>query len=260
MGISNFKPHKITKPIQLLGVWFLALVVIDWALLNGAESITSPSWVTPMLSIAAVIFVPIFLILAFVMQTKYRTHLQDDPYYSDWLKETTSKEKPRGSEDRVPKIVTNENTREIKCGLKSEKIVFSSDAEINLLYLKARINFSHEAGSANLIRLMVNNEFLKANDLINKPPVKRYIDGRENFWFDQTNNSWSLSFSPSFKDNYFHKRYKVITGDPYIFIFDLSNIPKKDNNKYEIEIEHIGSIHGHDAQKNSVIIQDLCVY
>ena len=260
MDISSLKPHKITKPIQLIAVWFSTLILIDWVLLSGAKNITNPSWVTPLLSIAAVSFVPVFLILAFVMQTKYRPQLQDDQYYADWVKVTTSKEKARGPEDPVPKIVRNENTREIRCGLKSDRILFTSDAENHLLYLKARINFSHEAGSANLMRLMVNNEFLKANDLINKPPLKRYIDGRENLWFDQTNDSWSLSFSPNFKDNYFHKRYKVITGDPYIFIFDLSNISKKDNNKYEIQIEHTGSIHGPDAQKNSVIIQDLCVY
>ena len=37
-----------------------------------------------MLSIAAVAFVPIFLIAAFVMQTKFRAHLQDDQFYSAW--------------------------------------------------------------------------------------------------------------------------------------------------------------------------------
>jgi len=30
--------------------------------------------------------VPVFLVAAFVMQTRFRTHLQDDPYYAEWLK------------------------------------------------------------------------------------------------------------------------------------------------------------------------------
>jgi len=37
-----------------------------------------------MLAISAVVFVPVFLSAAFVMQTKFRTHLQDDSYYAKW--------------------------------------------------------------------------------------------------------------------------------------------------------------------------------
>jgi hypothetical protein len=39
-----------------------------------------------MLAISAVVFVPLFLIAAFLMQTRFRTHLQEDHYYSSWLK------------------------------------------------------------------------------------------------------------------------------------------------------------------------------
>jgi hypothetical protein len=69
----------------MLAVWFAALVLVDGAFLAAAGLITSPAWVGPMLAIAAVVFVPVFLIAAFLMQTRFRTHLQEDSYYSKWL-------------------------------------------------------------------------------------------------------------------------------------------------------------------------------
>lgn len=86
MSKQKIEAHKITKPIQLLAVWFIALVLVDSALLTAAATISAPPWVPPMLAIAAVVFVPVFLVAAFVMQTRFRTHLQDDPYYAKWLK------------------------------------------------------------------------------------------------------------------------------------------------------------------------------
>lgn len=74
------------SPIQLLAVWFAALVILDGAFLAAAASIDNPAWVSPMLCIAAILFVPVFLVAAIVMQTKYRTHLQDDEHFSDWLR------------------------------------------------------------------------------------------------------------------------------------------------------------------------------
>jgi hypothetical protein len=69
----------------MLAVWFATLVLIDGAFLTGAKFLTAPAWVSPMLATAAVAFVPLFLLAAFLMQTKFRTHLQDDKYYSEWL-------------------------------------------------------------------------------------------------------------------------------------------------------------------------------
>lgn len=89
MSNSQIQPHKIQNPIQLLAVWFAALVLLDSAFLAAAATVSTPAWVPPMLAIAAVVFVPVFLVLAFVMQTKYRTHLQDDKHFSEWLKDRT---------------------------------------------------------------------------------------------------------------------------------------------------------------------------
>mgnify|MGYP001583046769 CR=1 FL=1 len=85
MTEPKIEPHRITKPIQMLAVWFVALVLVDGAFLTAAGLITTPDWVAPMLAIAAVVFVPLFLIAAFIMQTRFRTHLQEDSYYSKWL-------------------------------------------------------------------------------------------------------------------------------------------------------------------------------
>jgi hypothetical protein len=38
------------------------------------------------LGISAVFLVPLFVFLIFVMLTKFREQLQDDPYYAEWLK------------------------------------------------------------------------------------------------------------------------------------------------------------------------------
>jgi hypothetical protein len=86
MTEPKIEPHRITKPIQMLAVWFSALVLVDGAFLTAASQITKPDWVAPMLAIAAVTIVPVFLIAAFLMQTVFRAHLQDDQHYSKWLK------------------------------------------------------------------------------------------------------------------------------------------------------------------------------
>jgi hypothetical protein len=85
MNASRIHPEKITKPIQLTAVWFLALIVIVGLLLKAAWTISSPTWLVPVLAISAIVIVLLFLGVAFLMLTKYRTHLQDDTHYSKWL-------------------------------------------------------------------------------------------------------------------------------------------------------------------------------
>jgi hypothetical protein len=85
MPDTKIEPHKIKSPIQLLAVWFAALVLIDTALLTAATQISAHEWIAPTLVISAIAFVPIFLVCAIVMQTKFRPQLQEDSYYSEWL-------------------------------------------------------------------------------------------------------------------------------------------------------------------------------
>ena len=69
-----------------MAVWFVALLLIDSAFLTAAAKIISPPWLAPTLVISAIAFVPLFLIGVFLMQTVFRKELQDDQFYSEWLK------------------------------------------------------------------------------------------------------------------------------------------------------------------------------
>jgi hypothetical protein len=85
MENHKIEPHKITKPIQLMAVWFVALLLIDSELLTAATFIKEPSWVPPLLVISAICAIPLFLVGIFLIQTVFRKELQDDLYYSKWL-------------------------------------------------------------------------------------------------------------------------------------------------------------------------------
>jgi hypothetical protein len=116
MAQPKIEAHKITKPIQLLAVWFSALVLIDSAFLVAAAKIGSPTWVAPMLSIAAVVFVPLFLAAAFLMQTVFRPQLQDDSHYSEWLKRRERVFKRFAPENKPLKktdVITMVNTKAV---------------------------------------------------------------------------------------------------------------------------------------------------
>jgi hypothetical protein len=85
MDEQKIEPHKITRPIQLMAVWFVALILIDSELFTAATLIKEPNWVPPLLVISAICFILIFIGGIFLMQTVFRKELQDDPYYSKWL-------------------------------------------------------------------------------------------------------------------------------------------------------------------------------
>lgn len=85
MKEQKIDPSKITKPMQLMAVWFLALISIVSELLTAANFIKDPKWMTPTLVIAAIASIPVFIFCIFLMQTVFRPQLQDDSYYSKWL-------------------------------------------------------------------------------------------------------------------------------------------------------------------------------
>ncbi|EMK3325803.1 hypothetical protein [Vibrio vulnificus] len=85
MNKNTITPEKVTKPIQLLAAWFVALVVVNGSYLTAAQMITHPDWAAGLLVIAAVLNVPIFIGSLFVLQTKFRPQLQEDSYYSEYL-------------------------------------------------------------------------------------------------------------------------------------------------------------------------------
>jgi hypothetical protein len=86
MNDPRIEAHKVTKPIQLMAVWFIALLLIVSAFLTAAVNLDGPIWLSSTLVIAAILFVPLFLAGIFLMQTVFRRELQDDSFYSEWLK------------------------------------------------------------------------------------------------------------------------------------------------------------------------------
>lgn len=89
MSEQKINPHQVTKPIQLLAAWLVGLILINGSFLSAAKIIESPEWVSGFLVIAAVLNVPIFLVLIFFLQTKFRAELQEDTYYSKHLEKVT---------------------------------------------------------------------------------------------------------------------------------------------------------------------------
>ncbi len=86
MNGNKISPEKITKPIQLLAAWLIGLILIDGSFLFSAQKISDPTWASGALVISAIINVPIFLFAIFLLQTKFRPEMQEDSYYSKYLK------------------------------------------------------------------------------------------------------------------------------------------------------------------------------
>src|SRR5215213_3145520 len=93
MSEHQVEPHRVTKPIQLLAAWLVGLFIIDGLFLTTAKLIEKPDWVAPLLVIAAVINVPLFLICIFLLQTKFRPEMQEDAFYSTYIHARLSTEK-----------------------------------------------------------------------------------------------------------------------------------------------------------------------
>lgn len=87
MDSHVLKPERITKPIQLLAAWLVGLFATNASFLLAAQKIDHPSWGPAVLLIASVVNVPIFIVALFLLQTKFRPQMQEDPYYSKYLDE-----------------------------------------------------------------------------------------------------------------------------------------------------------------------------
>jgi len=82
---TEIVPHRITKPIQLLAAWLAGLAIVNGSFLSAAGLLHSPTWLPALLTIAAVLNVPLFIVSLFLLQTKFRPEMQEDTYYSKWL-------------------------------------------------------------------------------------------------------------------------------------------------------------------------------
>lgn len=85
MADQKIEPHRITKPIQLLGAWLVGLILTDSIFLTATLSLDTHSWERGALVIAAILNVPLFLGALFMLQTKFRPELQEDTYYHEYI-------------------------------------------------------------------------------------------------------------------------------------------------------------------------------
>lgn len=145
--MSNHKidPNKVTKPIQLLAAWLVGLVVVDGSFLTAARLITNPDWISAALVIAAILNVPIFVTAIFLLQTRFRPEMQEDTYYSQYLREQRSIDAPENLSKAVSSLRTdvfeaNTNTLEIIKGVQSQ--VKELTAEVSVVATHAGIGES----------------------------------------------------------------------------------------------------------------------
>lgn len=82
---TSIPVEKVTKPIQLLATWFVALHITDGMFLTAANTINTPGWVAGTLVVASILNVPIFLVAVFLLQTRFRPEMQEDSFYSKYL-------------------------------------------------------------------------------------------------------------------------------------------------------------------------------
>ncbi|MEZ7011596.1 hypothetical protein ACB042_19205 [Aeromonas sp. S13(2024)] len=101
----KIEPHRITKPIQLLGAWLVGLIIVNGSFLGAAITIDTPIWLKSTLVIAAIANVPVFLICIFLLQTRFRPEMQEDSYYHEYLiaKDGRDKRRPHEEAESTPK-------------------------------------------------------------------------------------------------------------------------------------------------------------
>ena len=85
MSEGDIKPHDVTRPIQLLAACLVALIALDGSLLAAAGAIARPTWAPAVLVVAAVVNIPLFVGLLFLLLTRYRREMQADRYYARHL-------------------------------------------------------------------------------------------------------------------------------------------------------------------------------
>jgi hypothetical protein len=101
---QRIRPEKITKPFQLLAAWLVGLILVNASLLSAACLIKEPAWVAPMLTIAAIADVPLFLVAIFLLQTKFRPQMQEDPYYSKFLENQNTKSPQSNAVEEIAQV------------------------------------------------------------------------------------------------------------------------------------------------------------
>lgn len=182
------EPHRVTKPIQLLAAWLVGLIATDSTLLTGARVIARPEWASSVLVVAAVAAIPLFLISIFLLQTRFRPEMQEDSYYSEYLKNSMTgmqtsaaldvrslREQVADSDRAILEMVRAVQSEVAELGISLTTV---SDATTPEVALKQQIaEFSASFDEA-LIRTLAEKVKIEVNDLLpHYDQIRRALEG-----------------------------------------------------------------------------------
>lgn len=88
MSHQRIRPEKVTRPFQLVAALLVFVILLDGLFLGAAELIAEPSWAADLLVAASIAVVPILLLFAFLLITRFRPAMQEDQYYAAYLART----------------------------------------------------------------------------------------------------------------------------------------------------------------------------
>ena len=180
MSNNKIEAHKITKPIQLLASWLVGLSITNITFLTAAANISHPWWVPGMLTIAAVINVPIFVISIFVLQTKFRPEMQEDSFYADYL---NNKNENRVISESVKKTNNSNDSLEELAG-KITKLIESKPEKLD----------------EKIKKIMVDDKIVHLASMYSDSRTLSELYVRPDFW-DEMISEWgdSLAFKSDLK-------------------------------------------------------------
>lgn len=92
MESREIRPEKITKPFQMLAAPLVGLIILEGELLLASGQSYETKWLAAMYGICAMLIIPLFLLLIFLLQTRFRPEMQEDKYYAEWLTNSYNKQ------------------------------------------------------------------------------------------------------------------------------------------------------------------------
>lgn len=110
----KIKPEKVTTPIQLLAVWFIALLLLTSAFFTTASLIKEPKWISPLLIISGIVLVLVFIVLIFRMQTRFRPEMLSGREYLQYLDKKFKGFNPENLNDKQPEKIDDSSLEEIR--------------------------------------------------------------------------------------------------------------------------------------------------
>nr|DAM29568.1 MAG TPA: hypothetical protein [Caudoviricetes sp.] len=211
MDSKDIQPEKITKPIQLLAAWLVGLILVNGSFLTAASQLTVPSWLPPLLVIASIVNVPLFLVSLFLLQTKFRPEMQEDTFYSKYLEKRYQSNDIDDNQlvhkedlEKTAKLIVEEVNK--NKGASKTKIVESILQEKNIEYTK--INIQHSRALSELFLYPEKwSEFVDRwkndksfnNDIL-RLRLNGAIDGKEDDLYSISLTDIGRSIAASLKD------------------------------------------------------------